>query len=106
MNAPVTLESLARRVEALEAQAAAPRWTAGLDGFDQSDEAVAFRRQIDDEVQKARADDRAQSVPLVRKDWRRAVGRITNLELFDEVVAAGEAIRRAEIDHTEDGEAA
>ena len=71
---------------------------AGLDGFDQCVEAVALRRRIDEEVQQARDDERAGLAPFVYKDWRKAVGVITDLEGFDQIVAAGQAIRQAERD--------
>lgn len=66
MSELVTLEVLVKRVQALEARIEielapmAGGWAASDGLFDQSDEAVSFRRGMDEEVQKARAADRAE----------------------------------------------
>ena len=66
MSEPTAVEVLTHRVNALEARIAArPQRATTLltsaDGaFDQSDEAVAFRLQIDEEIQRARDADRVE----------------------------------------------
>ena len=65
MSEPITLETLARRLDAVEARLAgepAPvdRWLALGEFFDQSPDAVAFRQSLDKEVQKARDAERAE----------------------------------------------
>jgi len=66
VSEPTSIEALTQRVNALEAQMAArlPRaanlWTSADGVFDQSDEAVAFRLRIDEEIQRARDADRVE----------------------------------------------
>lgn len=66
MSEPTAIEALTQRVNALEAQVAArPQrattpWTSADGVFDQSDEAVAFRLPMDEEIYRARDADRVE----------------------------------------------
>lgn len=65
MSEPTAIEALTQRVNALEAQLAARQqratpWTSADGVFDQSDDAVAFRLRMEEEIQRARDADRVE----------------------------------------------